>query len=160
MSKSKKSFDTHKLLQEFTKTVEICGLEETSQVLTKHRESKKSALFINNVIEMVCRKYNMTESSIIDVKGRNNVKRVYGLKFIIFYCYQGINISMKELGARVKRKPSIICEYVEEMQNRKKDRSDSLQKYFSEFDAEVKKFSKQNNANVLTTKANKQEKKN
>ncbi len=137
------SSDTHKLLFEVTQCVEMHGVEGTVNILSGARQKKHSTVFIDFVTDMVCSKYGFTLDQ-LTVKNNNNNKRVLALRFISFYCrnhgIKGLKISFAEIANKLRRTRQLVEGYCSEMNEKRKDNKDALQKYFKEFDTQVKAF--------------------
>lgn len=92
---------------------------------------------------MVCSKYGFTLDQ-LTANNNNNNKRVLALRFISFYCrnhgIKGLKISFAEIANKLRRTRQLVEGYCSEMSKKKKDNKDVLQKYFKEFDAQVKAF--------------------
>ena len=137
------SSDTHKLLLEVTQCVQMHGVDGTVNILSSARQKKHSTLFIDFVTDMVCSKYGFTLDQLTSNNNNNN-KRVLALRFISFYCrnhgIKGLKISFAEIANKLRRTRQLVEGYCSEMSKKKKDNKDVLQKYFKEFDAQVKAF--------------------
>lgn len=137
------SSDTHKLLLEVTQCVQMHGVDGTVSILSSARQKKRSTVFIDFVTDMVCSKYGFTLDQ-LTAKNNNNNKRVLALRFISFYCrnhgIKGLKISFADIANKLSRTRQLVEGYCSEMSTKKKDNKDVLQKYFKEFDAQVKTF--------------------
>lgn len=135
------------------------GVDGTVNILSGARKQKHSAVFIDFVTDMVCSKYSFTIDQ-LTANNNNNNKRVLALRFISFYCrnhgIKDLKVSFAEIANKLKRTRQLVEAYCSEMSNKKKDNKDALQKYFKEFDEQVKTFSlkEKKKSNIARVKKN------
>jgi chromosomal replication initiation ATPase DnaA len=104
------------LLQEILKSIEVLGITETANAL-KLARSKSLTLQdkrIEFVLKMVSSYYNITIEEIINSHSKST-KRMFALKFAIFYLYEIFHISFGNLKLIFKRDKSLLSRSTKEI---------------------------------------------
>jgi hypothetical protein len=106
------------LLQEILRSIEVLGVIETSNALKIARNKSLSLedKRIEFVLKMVSSNYNIPIEEIINSHSKST-KRMFALKFAIFYLYDSFQISLGTLKLIFKRDKSLLSRSNKQMKS-------------------------------------------
>ena len=106
------------LLQEILRSIEVLGVIETSNALKIARNKSLSLedKRIEIVLKMVSSNYNIPIEEIINSHSKST-KRMFALKFAIFYLYDSFQISLGTLKLIFKRDKSLLSRSNKQMKS-------------------------------------------
>jgi hypothetical protein len=132
------------LIQELLKSVEVLGVDTTTHVL---RVARSNALTLEDkriefVMKMVSTHYTKSIDEIINSHSKSQ-KRIYALKFAIYYLYDVFKFSFGDLKIFFKRDKSLLSRSAQEIRDLQD--KDSLNTTKKKFDILVSEFKIKNN---------------
>lgn len=129
------------LLAEVFNTVDILGVEGTSNALSKARSEHMHFKdgFVEYVMNMVSTEMEIPVDTIINSNDKN-AKRILCLKFISYYLYASKRFTYDHIALLIKKDKGMPWRYYNELKEFREDLKHVLQKHFRRFDKIVGEF--------------------
>ena len=133
------------LLDELFNTVEVLGVEATSQILIKSRTQKLTLQderidFIFNTVSSI---FKISIEEIFNSTDKST-KRIHAFKFIVFYLRETFYFSFPEIGKFLNKSTSYVFKKHKELKELKKNKKDTLQSKFEKLDLLITEYQLKN----------------
>lgn len=133
------------LLDELFNTVEVLGVEETSNLLIKSRTQKLTLQDerISFIFSTVSSIFKISIEQILNSTDKST-KRIHAFKFIVFYLRESFYMSFPEIGKVLNKSTSYVFKKHKELKELKKNKKDTLQPKFEKLDLIITEYQLKN----------------